>query len=209
MPTTSNCPLLQKSDDRLQKTNTRISSFGLDDSPANAIIVTACLFNTGRESAFWTLKLEHRAGSTVVFETEPAGRQLTDLLVIMVVEDDPQVQALVEEALTDGSFAATVTSSGEEAITLIKGNRSNYCALVLNINLPGRMNGWDVARQARELDPEFPVVYMTDAAADAWASRGCQTASFGGLVPNFVILQSSAQRLRLAPRNFKVALLLQ
>jgi len=41
------------------------------------------------------------------------------------------------------------------------------------------MNGWEVARQAREIDPSFPVVYMTGAAADEWASHG---------VPNSILL---------------------
>jgi hypothetical protein len=32
------------------------------------------------------------------------GQKLTDLAVIMVVEDDQQVQILMEEALNDGGF---------------------------------------------------------------------------------------------------------
>jgi DNA-binding response OmpR family regulator len=36
----------------------------------------------------------------------------------------------------------------------------------------GRIDGWEVAKQARVLDPEFPVIYVTDAAADQWASHG-------------------------------------
>lgn len=34
------------------------------------------------------------------------------------------------------------------------------------------MNGWEVAKQAREIDSEFPVVYMTGAAAEQWGSHG-------------------------------------
>jgi CheY-like chemotaxis protein len=97
---------------------------------------------------------------------------LTDLLVIMVVEDDQLIQGLVEEALADGGFETAVAASGEEAVTLLKGNRSNYRALVTDINLAGTMDGWEVARQAREIDPAFPVVYMTGAAAAQWASHG-------------------------------------
>ena len=104
---------------------------------------------------------------------------MADLLVIMVVEDDQQIQSLVEEALSDGGFEAAIAGSGEEAVTLLKGNRSHYRALVTDINLLGTMDGWEVARQAREIDPAFPVVYMTGAAADQWASHG---------VPNSVLL---------------------
>jgi CheY-like chemotaxis protein len=104
---------------------------------------------------------------------------LADLLVIMVVEDDQLIQSLVEDALSDGGFEPAISTSGEEAVTLIRGNRNHYRALVTDINLQGTMDGWEVARQAREIDPTFPIVYMTGAAADQWASHG---------VPNSILL---------------------
>jgi hypothetical protein len=39
-----------------------------------------------------------------------------------------------------------------------------------------KLTGWDVARHAREIDAGFPVVYMTGANADDWASKECPTA---------------------------------
>jgi len=72
-----------------------------------------------------------------------------------------------------------VAATGEEAITLIKGRQAHYRALVTDINLLGRIDGWEIARAAREVDPAFPIVYMTGAAADEWASRG---------VPNSILL---------------------
>jgi CheY-like chemotaxis protein len=106
-------------------------------------------------------------------------RELRDLSVIMVVEDDDDVQWLIEDALTDGGFEAAIAGSGEEAITLLKGMRTHYRALVTDINLLGRMNGWEVARQAREIDPALPIIYITGTAADQWGSQG---------VPNSVLL---------------------
>jgi DNA-binding response OmpR family regulator len=104
---------------------------------------------------------------------------LADLLVIMVIEDDQQIQGIVEDALTDGGFEPAIAASGEEAVTLLKGNRGKYRALVTDISLLGSTDGWEVARQAREIDPAFPVIYMTGAAADQWPSLG---------VPNSVLL---------------------
>jgi DNA-binding response OmpR family regulator len=102
-----------------------------------------------------------------------------DLLVIMVVEDDQSIQGIVEEALSDGGFEPAIAASGEEAVTLLKGSKGKYRALVTDINLQGRMDGWEVAKQAREIDPEFPVIYMTGQSADQWASSG---------VPNSILL---------------------
>jgi DNA-binding response OmpR family regulator len=102
-----------------------------------------------------------------------------ELLSILVIEDDQMIQSLVEEALSDGGFEPAIAASGEEAVTLLKGDKTKYRALVTDINLRGTMDGWEVAKQAREIDPEFPVIYMTGAAAEQWASRG---------VPNSILL---------------------
>ena len=104
---------------------------------------------------------------------------LTDLLVVLVVEDDPLIQTLIDEALRDGGYEPVIVASGEEAVTLLQGNREHYRALVSDINLNGTIEGWDVARQAREIDPSFPIVYMTGAASEQWASHG---------VPNSILL---------------------
>ena len=104
---------------------------------------------------------------------------LQDLPVILVVEDDQLLQILVEEALTNGGFEPAMTASGEEAVTLLQGHRGKYRALVTDINLWGRMDGWKVAQHAREIDPKFPVVYMSGTAAADWTSKG---------VPNSIML---------------------
>ncbi|MCK1335174.1 response regulator [Bradyrhizobium sp. 38] len=88
----------------------------------------------------------------------------------MVVEDDPLIQTIVEEALAEGGFHPEVASSGEEALTLLQNEESKYLALITDVNLSGALIGWDVARRARELNPHIPVVYMTGAAADDWSS---------------------------------------
>src|ERR1700682_1473251 len=107
------------------------------------------------------------------------GSILPDLLVIMVVEDDQMIQSLVEEALTEGGFEVAIAASGEEGGILLRGHRSHYRALVTDINLLGRIDGWEVAKAAREIDPTFPIVYMTGQSADQWASHG---------VPNSILL---------------------
>jgi DNA-binding response OmpR family regulator len=104
---------------------------------------------------------------------------LEDQLVILVIEDDPPIQGIVEEALSDGGFEPAIAPSGEEAVALLKGNKGKYRALVTDISLLGKIDGWEVARQAREIDPALPILYITGAHADRWPSQG---------VPNSVLL---------------------
>ncbi|MBR1237361.1 response regulator [Bradyrhizobium sp. AUGA SZCCT0182] len=101
-------------------------------------------------------------------------------VLVLVIEDDPEVQAILDDALCEGGYEPALAASGEEAVTLLKGRKLPYRALVTDINLLGRIDGWEVAKQAREMDPHFPVIYMTGAAADQWPSHG---------VPNSVLLR--------------------
>lgn len=88
-------------------------------------------------------------------------------------------KAVQRDALREGGFESASTKTGEEAVTLLTGRLLAYCALVTDISLLGRFNGWEVARAAREADPNFPVVYIWGAAAHEWPAQG---------VPNSIIL---------------------
>jgi len=97
----------------------------------------------------------------------------------MVVEDEYDLQGIIEEALVEGGFETDLLSSGEEALTLFRGGVKNYKALVTDVGLKGRLSGWEVAAHFREADPGFPIIYMSGAHAEEWASKG---------VPNSIIL---------------------
>jgi CheY-like chemotaxis protein len=97
---------------------------------------------------------------------------LEDLLVVLVIEDDLQIQTIVEDALVEAGYEVAVAASGEEAVTLLRGGLTKYRALVTDINLLGTMDGWEVARQARRVAPDFPVVYITAASGGRWAAEG-------------------------------------
>ena len=88
------------------------------------------------------------------------------------MEDDQSIQGIVEVALSDGGFEAAIATSGEEAVTLLEGKRTKYRVLVTDINLPGKMNGWEIAQHAREIEPEFPIIYMSGMGAADWPSKG-------------------------------------
>ena len=101
-------------------------------------------------------------------------------LLILVVEDDQLVQSVIEESLSEGGFEVVIASSGENAVELLDKADGKYRALVTDINLrSGKLDGWHVARHAREIDPNFPIVYISGVDFDDWASKG---------VPNSIML---------------------
>jgi hypothetical protein len=68
-------------------------------------------------------------------------------VLILVIEDDLEIQAIIDEALCDGGYAPALAASGEEAMTLLKDGQTPYRVLVTDINLLGRVDGWEVAKQ--------------------------------------------------------------
>ena len=105
---------------------------------------------------------------------------LEDPPIVLIVEDDELIQSIVEDALAEGGFKPVIASSGENAVELLDASHSKYRALVTDINLGrGKMDGWEVARHAREINPVFPVVYMSGDSAEDWGSKG---------VPNSIML---------------------
>jgi len=105
---------------------------------------------------------------------------LEDVPVILVVEDDDLLQTLVEETLSEGGFQIVIAPSGEKALKLLDMASEKYRALVTDINLGhNKLTGWEVARHAREINPAFPVVYVSGDSMGDWASLG---------VPNSIML---------------------
>ena len=64
---------------------------------------------------------------------------MQELPSVLVVEDDPDIQIMVEDALADGGFVPAIAASGEEAVTLLKSGLIKYRALVTDVILKGRM----------------------------------------------------------------------
>jgi DNA-binding response OmpR family regulator len=106
------------------------------------------------------------------------GGSLSELPLVLVIEDEYWLLADVERALTEAGFASEAVLSGEEALTRFKAGDKNYKALVADVKLQGGLNGWEVARRIREKDNSFPVVYVT-AYHQNWASQG---------VPNSILI---------------------
>jgi DNA-binding NtrC family response regulator len=78
---------------------------------------------------------------------------------LLIVEDKESLANMLREAVQADGLEAEVASSGSAAIRwLAEGRR--YMAVLTDLRLPGA-DGIDVLRQARESDPDCPVIVMT------------------------------------------------
>ena len=78
---------------------------------------------------------------------------------LLIVEDKESLAQMLREATVADGFEPDVASSGKEAMGwLAEGRR--YAAVLTDLRLPGA-DGIAVLRQARESDPDCPVIVMT------------------------------------------------
>jgi len=76
---------------------------------------------------------------------------------ILIVEDEPQIAALVRDYLQHAGFAVLLAADGGRAVALVHQQRPN--AVVLDLGLPG-LDGLDVIRAIRR-DSAVPIVVLT------------------------------------------------
>jgi CheY-like chemotaxis protein len=82
-----------------------------------------------------------------------------DKIRVLVVEDEFFIAEWVAESLSDLGFAVEVVSNARDALRRLES--ASVDVLFTDINLPGGMDGATLARQARQLLPELPVIYAS------------------------------------------------
>ncbi|WP_248703350.1 response regulator transcription factor [Curtobacterium sp. MWU13-2055] len=109
---------------------------------------------------------------------------------ILVVEDDPEMGALVERGLTGEGHTVTVVTDGVAA--LIQARSQAFDAAAIDVMLP-EMTGFEVCRRLRELGSDFPVILVT--ARDAVDDRvfGLDSGADDYLTKPFAIAELNAR----------------
>jgi CheY-like chemotaxis protein len=79
---------------------------------------------------------------------------------VLLVEDEFLVRLTLSEALADEGLDVVEAVSGDEALPLLEAD-DQIILLLTDIQLPGKLNGLNLARLARRLRPDLPVIYMT------------------------------------------------
>jgi DNA-binding response OmpR family regulator len=78
---------------------------------------------------------------------------------IVVVEDDPNIADLVDMYLRREGYRVLQAADGERGLELIDRDRPRL--VVLDVGLPGQLDGLDVCRQLRSKGSTVPVLMLT------------------------------------------------
>jgi DNA-binding NtrC family response regulator len=77
---------------------------------------------------------------------------------LLIVDDDPDVTAMLKRSLLRRGFRIDVTSSPDDAI--LKAASTDYDAAILDLVMPGR-DGVDLLAVLRERNPSLPAALLT------------------------------------------------
>jgi hypothetical protein len=79
---------------------------------------------------------------------------------VLLVEDEDAVRALAKRILSEGGYRVRAESQGADAVRRLEDPRQEFDLLISDVVMPG-MRGVELARRARELRPELPILMMS------------------------------------------------
>ena len=96
-------------------------------------------------------------------------QQTSTTYQVLVVDDDPQMQFFLKEALERQEYAVSVKPSAEEALDALK--LAKFDLILMDVRLPG-LNGVQAVDEIQKVDRRTPIIVMTahgtrDSALDA------------------------------------------
>jgi CheY-like chemotaxis protein len=94
---------------------------------------------------------------TETLSNRSGGRDV--LLTVLVVEDEWLVRDMVARELSEVGYHVLQSETADEAIQLLAGQHVDL--LLTDIRLPGILDGWALAEQARKRTPQLHVIYAT------------------------------------------------
>ena len=123
-------------------------------------------------------------------------------LLILVVDDEPDVEALFRQQfrreMRSGQFTMDFASSAAEALRRVEAADAGSLILLLSdINMPG-MTGLELLPRVKALRPELPVIMITaygDAATVRVAKEGGADGVFGKPIDFAALKAEIGQRL--------------
>ncbi|WP_167509486.1 ATP-binding protein [Corallococcus llansteffanensis] len=104
-------------------------------------------------------------------EVAASAGQRADSEVVLVIEDEATIRALICEELQEKGYRVLAAADGREGLQLLESSR-RVDLVVTDVGLPGGLNGRQVADAARVTRPRLKVLFITGYAENAAVGNG-------------------------------------
>jgi FixJ family two-component response regulator len=119
---------------------------------------------------------------------------------VLVVDDEPVVLEVASEALTMRGLEVTMATTAEEALELL--GKKDFGCLLTDKNLP-KMNGIELMREARRLQPHCACILMTGYSSTESAVEALRLGATDYLTKPFESLALLAEKVQRAIQNHR------
>lgn len=99
------------------------------------------------------------AETTVALHARPAS--IGGAETILVVEDEASLREVIRIVLTSAGYKVLEAGTGLDALSLLRDARESVHLLMTDIVMPGKMNGWDLAKSVGISRPGTQILFMT------------------------------------------------
>ena len=89
---------------------------------------------------------------------------------VLLVEDEGLIRLMIAETLRDEGFDVVEAENGDEVISLLD-RVDSFDVLFTDLQMPGKLDGIDVAVYARNRNPAMPVLVVSGVDAKRVMSR--------------------------------------
>lgn len=99
-------------------------------------------------------------------------------LHILLVEDDPQLQAMYKRKFEHEQFSVSVAGTGKDALQALQDKKPNL--ILLDVMLPDEMNGFDILEHVKQNSEtaHIPVVMFTNLSAEEEVAKQAGAAAY-------------------------------
>ena len=91
------------------------------------------------------------------------GTETESRIAVLVVDDEPFVRMDLAESLRQAGFQVAEASNSDEALTKLNGGSYALRALVTDVQMPGTMNGYALAKLVHKRFPQAAIVVISGA----------------------------------------------
>jgi len=98
---------------------------------------------------------------------------------VLVVDDDPATRELLRDFLSSKQYDVSEAATGGEGLRRLREDRPHL--VLLDINLPD-LQGLEVLRQAKEIDPAVAVIMVTGIREEEVGREALQAGAFDYIV---------------------------
>lgn len=102
---------------------------------------------------------------------------------VLVVEDDPFIAQLISETLSEERFQSVLCESGADALTAAEAAPPDV--VLLDIRLPGELDGLEVCRRLRAASKPPIVIFLTGLADNDDVRKGEEAGGSAYLIKPF------------------------